>query len=171
MLCGLEGLQTPLHVLPEDFFILAFLFIWRDEVTAVAGLVLAEGEAKRHRVSSWPHRASSTPCFSCGCCSPRGQPHTVARECSPAGGACRGSLAARGAWQRPPCPGGSAPCRSPAGPGTRRSHSPSCREMEMEMEGLGSMPTLCQPPGKRAAVSPVRSVQGLTGMLVLTGGL
>lgn len=61
MLCGLEGLQTPLHVLPEDFFILALLFIWRDEVTAVAGLVLAEGEAKRHRVSSWPHRASSIP--------------------------------------------------------------------------------------------------------------
>lgn len=61
MLCGLEGLQTPLHVLPEDFLILALLFIWRDEVTAVAGLVLAEGEAKRHRVSSWPHRASSIP--------------------------------------------------------------------------------------------------------------
>lgn len=125
MFCGLEGLQPPLHVLPENFFILALLFIWRDEVTAVAGLVLAEGEAKRHRVSSWPQGASSIPAPLAGAAT---QPHATASECSPAAGACRGSLAARGAWQRPPCPGDSAPCRSPAGRGTRRSHSPSCGE-------------------------------------------
>lgn len=176
MLCGLEGLQTPLHVLPEDFFILALLFIWRDEVTAVAGLVLAEGEAKRHRVSSWPHGARSIPAPVAG--SPRGQPRR-ARECSPAAGACRGSLAARGAWQRPPCPGGSAPCRSPAGPGTPRSRSPSCGDMEMGgWRRTGWAP--CQPPASPGATRPqgtgqlgghTRSVQELRGMAVLTGGL
>lgn len=66
VLGGLEGLQAPLHVLPEDLFILALLFIWRDEVTAVAGLVLAEGEAKRHRVSSQPRTAPSIPAPAAG---------------------------------------------------------------------------------------------------------
>lgn len=50
MLCGLEGLQTSLHVLLEYLLVLPLLFIWRNEVAAVAGLVLAKGGGKETRV-------------------------------------------------------------------------------------------------------------------------
>lgn len=41
VLGGLKGLQPPLHVLLEDFLVLALLRVLRDEVAAAAGFVLA----------------------------------------------------------------------------------------------------------------------------------
>lgn len=73
VLGGLKGFQPPLHVLLEDFFVLAFLRVLRDEVAAAAGFVLA---------------MRTPPCHEAGCPAshrnPTSQPQVHHSSCQPA---------------------------------------------------------------------------------------